>query len=165
MNSEPLGVVAEIAVAITGFTAIAAVLGRRGGGDWTAGERLQFRLLIRTSLMALFASFLPELVGELTANESLIWRSSCAVFGVAMLADVAWFLSHRGGGIITQGQRVLAAVAFVVVASLLGSSAGLPGVARLTFLVGLLFLLAVALYNFVLLLVTGTQPGSDSSRK
>ena len=165
MDSEPLGVIAEIAVAITGFTAIAAVLGRRGGGDWSPSERLQFRLLIRTSLMALFASFVPELVGELTANEHVIWRSSCAVLGWAMLADVAWFLSHRGAGIITQGQRVLAVVAFVVVASLLGSSAGFLDAARLVFLVGLIFLLAVALYNFVLLLVTGTQSESDSSQQ
>ena len=65
--------------------------------------------------------------------------------------------------IVARGQRMLGIVAYSIVAVLLGASAGLLGPARLVFLVGLLHLLAVALHNFVVLLITGSQPDSDGA--
>ncbi len=116
--------------------------------------------------MALFASFAPELVSELAEEENLVWRWSCAALGVALLADVSWFVWFQAGyENLARGQRVLTFLAYFFVAVLLGASAGLLGSARLSFLVGLLFLLAVALHNFVLLLITGTERESANSSR
>jgi hypothetical protein len=164
VDTEPLGVIAEIAIAITGFTAIAAVLDRRGGGALSHQDRIALRVLVRTSLIALFASFVPELLSELAEEENLIWRWSCAVLGVALLADVSWFVWFQAGyENLARGQRVLMFLAYFFVAVLLGASAGLVGSARLSFLVALLYMLAVALHNFVLLLITGTERESANS--
>ena len=61
---DPFTTIAEIAITITGFTAIAAVVGRRVGERWGAGEILQFMVLIRTSVIVVFISFAPAVFSQ-----------------------------------------------------------------------------------------------------
>ena len=157
IDYEPFTTIAEIAIAITGFTAIAAVVGRRVGQEWKTGEILQFMVLIRTSVIVLFLSFAPAVVSHLVSSDDLVWRISSGMLGLALLIDVSWFLSRSKQVTITLGQRSLVITGFIIVTGLFASSAGLVRPFSLAFLVVLLFLLFVAVYNFVLLLVKGTQ--------
>ncbi len=137
--------------------AIAAVVGRRAGQEWRSGEILQFMVLIRTSVIVLFLSFAPAVLSHLVSSEDIIWRISSGMLGLALLIDVSWFVYRSKQVSITFVQRALVTTGFIIVAGLFASSAGLIRPFGLAFLVGLLFLLFVAVYNFVLLLVKGTQ--------
>ena len=110
-HQETLATFAEVAVAITGFTAIAAVFGR-GMGELNHSYRLQLLILVRTSIIVLFFSFLPKLIGELSISTDMVWRVCCGLLGVTMLADVAWFLLSAKKTPITKGQQLLGFLAF-----------------------------------------------------
>jgi len=158
---EILQTIAEVAVAITAFTAIAAVFRRRETG-WAASERLHFLILIRTSVIVLFFSFSPWLLGELPMSSDMAWRASCGLYGVACLFDVAWYLKNAAGTPTTRGQSFLAIMGFVNVGCQLLAAAGLLTPFQLVFVAGLVFLLYVSVHNFILLLVVGLEDQSTA---
>ena len=153
-SPEILQTVAEVEVAITGFTAIAAVFRRRQSA-WNHSERLHFLILMRTSVIVLFFSFLPWLLIQLPFASDAAWRTSCGLLGLAQLIDVSWYLRNAAGTSTTKGQSILAVVGFVSLACQFVAAAGYLGSAQLVFVAGLIFLLYVSIHNFVLLLVIG----------
>jgi hypothetical protein len=157
---EPLSTISEIAIAITGFTAVATVIGTRTGG-WSANDRQRLRVLVRTSLIVLFASFLPELVAELVSDDDLVWRICNGALGIAILADVVWTFTR--GMQPTNLHRFLGLGAVILIVLLIVSAAGVLEAFRLIYLLSLLFMLSVALTNFVELLISSTQrsPSED----
>ena len=152
-NPDILTVIAEVAVTITGFTAIAAVFRRRQGA-WDRPERILFLVLMRTSLIVLFFSFVPWLVGQVVTSVDTVWRTSCGLYGLMQLIDVTWYLRHKAGK-PTRGQKILAPLGFVNVTCQFLVAAGMLGPGQLVFVAGLLFLLYVSIHNFVLLLIIG----------
>lgn len=152
-NPDILNVIAEVAVTITGFTAIAAVF-RRRQGKWDRPEQILFLVLMRTSLIVLFFSFVPWLVSQLVTSADLVWRISCGLYGLMQLIDVTWYLRHKAGE-PTRGQKILASLGFVNVTGQFLVAAGLLGPGQFVFVAGLLFLLYVSVHNFVLLLIIG----------
>lgn len=57
-------VIAEISVALAGFSCIAAAFGRRREGTWSRSERMRLANLLNHSGIALFASLLPLIFGQ-----------------------------------------------------------------------------------------------------
>lgn len=153
-SPEILQTIAEVAVAITGFTAIAAVFKRKQSG-LNASERLHFLILMRTSVIVLFVSFIPWLLGQLPIASETAWRASCGLLGVVQLIDVGWFLRNAAGTPTTKGQSILAVVGFVSIACQFLAAAAYLGLTQVVFVAGLIFLLYVSVHNFVLLLVVG----------
>lgn len=154
-SPQILQTIAEVAVAVTGFTAIAAVFRRIRQGGWDKLEQLHFLILIRTSVIVLFFSFAPWLVGQFPISSDIAWRSCCAFFGTANLVDIAWYMRNAKGTPTTKGQSALAALGLVNVACQVLAATGVLQPAQLVFVAGLIFLLYVSVHNFVLLLVIG----------
>ncbi len=151
-SPDILETIAEVAAAIIGFTAIAAVFRRRQGG-WAAKERLHFLVLIRTSVIVLFFSFSPWLLGQLPISSDVAWRASCGLYGIAQLLDVTWYMRRAAGTPTTRGQSILAILAFVNVVCQFLAAAGFLAPFQLVFVAGLILLMYVSVHNFVLLLV------------
>ncbi|MFT5501525.1 MAG: hypothetical protein ACI88G_001662 [Woeseiaceae bacterium] len=149
-----LETIAEVAIAITGFTAIAAVF-RRRQASWSSKERLHFLILIRTSIIVLFFSFVPWLLGQIEITPDMAWRASCGLFGVAQLADVSWYMRNAADTPTTKGQSILAMLGFANVGVQFLAAAGGIAQVQLVFVAGLILLLYVSIHNFVLLLVVG----------
>jgi hypothetical protein len=145
---------AEVAAAVIGFTAIAAVFRRRQSG-WDTTERLHFLVLMRTSVIVLFFSFVPWLTSQFSIAPDTAWRTSCGLFGIAQLIDVSWYLRNAAGATTTRGQSVLAFMGFVNVACQILAAVGLLGPLHLVFVAGLILLLYISVHNFVLLLIIG----------
>jgi hypothetical protein len=157
-NPDILFVIAEVAVTITGFTAIGAVF-RRRQGKWARPEQVLFLVLMRTSLIVLFFAFVPWLVGQAVTSDDLVWRISCGLYGLMQLIDVTWYLRHKAGE-PTRGQKILAPLGFVNVTSQMLVAAGMLGPGQLVYVAGLLFLMYVSIHNFVLLLIIGLDEES-----
>lgn len=71
--SDALGISAEVAVALTGFTGVVAVFGIGAVHDWNESDRFRLRLLLTSSIMPLGLSLLGLLLMTTTLTEELIW--------------------------------------------------------------------------------------------
>ena len=81
-----LTVMAEVGIALAGFTGLVVVLGRRAHGDWTPAERTQLAILLQTSLAAVFFALLPLLIPRLPFPETAVWRTLTGILSLAMSA-------------------------------------------------------------------------------
>lgn len=151
-STDILQTVAEVAIALAGFSGVVVALGRRDSRDWTSEELLRLRTLVEPSLIALFGSFLPGTIQLVVEPETLVWKSSNAVFCLMGLIGLVRFLMRARLASTTIGQRVL-----VVIVALAVVIAGLSAVDVITqhelvFVSSLILALVVAAYNFILLL-------------
>lgn len=151
-SHDMLQTIAEVAVALTGFSGVVVVLGARGGGSWSGEDLLQLRTLVEPSLLALFASFLPGTIQLAVSSEALAWRLSNGVLGVLGLVALAAFARRSRLAGTTIGQRVLAAVTVAGIGAVFLSAIGVLAHHELVFVLALLVALMVAAYNFLLLL-------------
>ena len=84
--------VAEIAIALTGFTGVVVALGRRDLIDRSPSERFFLRALVYWSLGTLFLSFLPAGLSGLAPATA--WRIAHSTFLVFHTAVFVWFFRH-----------------------------------------------------------------------
>ncbi len=168
-DSDLLQTIAEIAIALTGFTGVVAVLGERGRGKWRAVDLFRFSNLLMTSIAVLFLAFVPILIHKLGAPELTAWRLSSGMAAAYILVAVTRGRSIRR---LPQDEQVEihrpvlgallaihAAVFLLLVASGLGVAySGESG----PFLVGLVWLLAFSVFSFVRLLLL-LQAGSEGA--
>ena len=150
--SDTLSTIAEVSIALAGFTGVVAVLGRRSSGGWSSEELLQLRALVETSLAALFVSFVPGMVSSAVGSETAVWRWSNGFIAGAHLAILLAFFVRARNAAPTVGQKILGSVGAGFVLLHLGAAVGIVAWAAPLFVLGLLGLLFVAAHNFVLLL-------------
>jgi hypothetical protein len=99
--SDALATIAEIAIAVAGFSGIAAVLGRRSQGEWTPLDVFRLRALLLSSFYIVVFCFLPIVLSLTALAPSLVW----------VLSSGAWFAWIAGTTAvrITQARRIAAA--------------------------------------------------------
>jgi hypothetical protein len=84
--------VAQIAIALTGFTGVVVALGRRELAAWAPTERFLLRALLYWSLGTMFLAFVPAALSGVAAGTA--WRLAHAVFAVFHSAVFAWFFQQ-----------------------------------------------------------------------
>jgi hypothetical protein len=78
-----LELLAELAIAVLGFSGVVAVLGRRASGDWTDVDRLRFGAMVRIAALVLVLSLLPSPFRSAGLSESSLW-AWCSGIGTAL---------------------------------------------------------------------------------
>ena len=147
-----LTTVAEVSIALAGFTGVVAVLGNRRKHDWTPEEQLQLRTLVETSLTALFASFAPSVLNLILTSEPAVWRSSNLILGALHSANLLAFLLRAKEATPTASQKSLLGIGIAVILAHFLASVGILPWYVLIFIIGLLQQVFIAALNFVLLL-------------
>ena len=147
-----LTTVAEVSIALAGFTGVVAVLGNRRNHDWSPEERLQLRTLVETSLTALFASFAPSVLYLVLTSEPAVWRSANLFLGALHLANLVAFLRRTTDARPTTSQKALLVIGVAVILFHFLAAGGLVPWYILIFVVGLLQQVFIAALNFVLML-------------
>jgi hypothetical protein len=147
-----LSTLTQVAVALVGFTGVVAVLGHRDQGTWTSAERLQLRVLVETSLTALFASLVPALLFLATASETTVWRLANLVIGVLHVTNFAAFALRARAAPTTTSQRALIVLGVSTIAAHFLAAAGVLPWLEIIFVAGVIQQIYVASHNFVLLL-------------
>ena len=74
-NTEILLTIAEIAIALAGFSGVVAFLGNRAQGEWRSADLIRFKNLLNYSIAALLFSFFPIIFFELGVSEPTAWRT------------------------------------------------------------------------------------------
>jgi hypothetical protein len=97
-GSGILQTIAEVAIAVTGFTGIVVALDERGRATWTGFARARFRILLAGSLAALLLALLPFLLHHNEVPPRTVWSSCSALVAVFMVpmvvVDVRSFRRH-----------------------------------------------------------------------
>jgi len=73
MEESILIVIAEISVALAGFSGVAAAFGRRQQRIWSQGERAKLANLLNHSGIALFASLTPLIFAQAGGFDAGLW--------------------------------------------------------------------------------------------
>jgi hypothetical protein len=87
-----LELLAELSIAVLGFSGVVAVLGRRASGDWADLDRYRFRMMVRIAALVLVLSLLPFPFRSAGFSESSVWGWSS---GIGTLLYVLLFVSYR----------------------------------------------------------------------
>jgi hypothetical protein len=87
---------AEVSIALTGFSGVVVFLGRRASGQWSESDQTRFWSLIESGLMALLMSLLPFAVRQLDSSTTMLWSVCSGVAAVpAVIGFVAWLRRAR----------------------------------------------------------------------
>jgi hypothetical protein len=151
--------VAEIAVAIAGFSGIAAALRHGAAHTWPRADRDRFVDLLTHSGIALFASLIPLVFGyrggldpDLWATSSFFW-ASCGAIGIGMSMRRS---RGRGRALQAPANLVVTGMFFGVLLLQVYNVAVLR--AFWPYLAGLIMNLSFAFMQFMALAIPGVEP-------
>lgn len=89
-SADTLTAISNISIAIAGFSGVVVALTGRSAESFEAVERLNFRILLQVSALALLFSILP-LILHRAFEPALAWRISMILYGVVHFADAGFF--------------------------------------------------------------------------
>ena len=89
-STDTLTAIAGVAIAIAGFSGVVVAMPGRSTGKFGQLERLNFRILLQVSALALFFSILP-LILHRAFDTNDVWRYSMFFYGFVHLVDAAYF--------------------------------------------------------------------------
>tara|TARA_B100001996_G_scaffold331035_1_gene279485 strand:- start:17 stop:496 length:480 start_codon:yes stop_codon:yes gene_type:complete len=153
-----LMVIAEVAVAIAGFSAVVANFSK----NWSARKGKQLHDLLYQSGIVLFASLVPLIMSQQDESE-VLWAISSAMYIFFALVTIAHdFWKERKSGIERRTRLLYASPFFLAIVALainiyLGAQAWL-------YLLALLLNLAFAFFSFVALLKPLIEVEEDTAQ-
>lgn len=170
-DSDLLQTVAEVGIAVAGFSGVVAFLGERARGDWRVVDLFRFNNLLSSSIAASLLSFAPILIFRLGASESNAWRCSSGLIAAYMLIELVRYgrglrrLPEREKVEISPpGRALILAIIVAVLVLQLTAAAGVTYVGESApVLVGLVWLLAFSAFQFVRLLQMLRLKAGDSA--
>ncbi len=91
-----LQTLAEVSVALAGFSGVVSVFGRRRTGEWDPADRLHLSFMLETSLAALFLSILPFALLAAELSPRWTWTVMSGVLAAFLvLVDGAAIYRYR----------------------------------------------------------------------
>lgn len=156
-SHDTLVLLAELAVAIAGFSGVVVALEARGVSQWSASRRFNLRVLLQVSALVVFFSILP-LILERAIEQPASWRVALWAYGLVHLADVSSFILRRPPEVV--GLRRIAQIVGLIfaIASLCIAAFGSLLLAEITYLSMLVWHLGVAAMGFASLLFDDSGP-------
>ena len=150
-DSEVFLTIAELCLALIGFSGVVSVFGRRNEGRWTADEILQLRTLVEPAIAALAGCFVPILLVSFFDDRESLWRASNAcLIVIHMVAFVLFWVRAKADAMTSQ--KIFSAIFLGIVMIQILSVAAIVDIHVVAFLLGLLIGVAVSIHNFYLLL-------------
>lgn len=152
ISEDFLLTMAEIAIALMGFSGVVTALGRRDQGDWTPEEILQLRSQVEPSAVALFGACIPSILALLISDQLLLWRVANGLLAILVgYALIAYYVRTRSAKTV-MSQKVMSTVSAFVLLGIVASALNVIAHHQLTFVSGILLGIAVGVHNFGLLL-------------
>lgn len=93
---DQLATIAEVAIALGGFSALVAIL-QRTGENQSKAEIFRIQMMLEASLFVVALSIAPGVIRELGVSESNVWRISAVLFLIidAAIVIAAWIRGHE----------------------------------------------------------------------
>jgi hypothetical protein len=154
-----LQTLAELFIALVGFTGIVAVLGRRVHGEWSPIERARLESLLTSSVGGVVLALVPVVVALAGVAEGRIWRIGNGICAVLHLLAATRFTSRLGvrQSLDPMAARVTLALlpipAALILAQLAAALGFFPDLGPFVYLATLVWVLIVGMLQFIFLLV------------
>ena len=147
-SHDILVLVAELAVAVAGFSGVVVALERRSVADWSRGEQRHLRILLQVSALAIIFSLFP-LILRRGIDVPAFWSIALSVYGIAHVADVSTFLFRPVPG----ESQIPPTIGFALALFSIGVGAfGSATFAEVTYLCVLVWHLSIAGMGFAFLI-------------
>lgn len=146
-----LTTIAEIAIAIAGFSSVIVALSPKPFSEWNPIDRFNFRILLQVAAVTVFFALFP-LVLHRALSIDVAWRAALIVYGVVHLIDVSSFLFRFPDHLPTIPKITSIIGLSIAILQLAIGAANLTGLIELMYLVGLLWQLAISFMGFALLI-------------
>ncbi len=154
-SNDILTTIAEVAIAIAGFSSIIVALSPRPIGEWSPVERFNFRALLQVAAVVVFFSLIPLVIHRFLSFD-VAWRVALLLYGVVHLADVSTFLFRFPEHLPTV-PKITSVIGFsIAVSQLVIGVFGTINLVELIYLVSLLWQLGISFMGFALL-IYGTR--------
>ncbi len=156
--------IAEIAIALTGFSGVVVALQSRGLGGMSSRARFFLTALLYWSLGTVFLAFTPRLLASF--GPEVAWRVSHGLFALFHLGVFVWvirsMMQQRAQRVYAY--RVVSAIGVVVLATEIAVALGyLQDLAPYTYLLALLWFVFLAAACFVELVIGPASPASEAA--
>jgi hypothetical protein len=148
--------VAQIAIAIAGFSSIVEALSTRHMNHWTDEERYKFRLLLQVSAVAMFSALLPMILVQIL-DEPTAWRVALLIYGVVHLMDIGSFVIKLPAGVPSFVKITLGIGLTIIFSQLFIAISNQSSLVVFIYLVALAWQLFIAFLGFAMLLY-GVRP-------
>jgi len=166
-GSDILTVVAEISVALAGFSGVVVAFRQQGLESWPAHEFVRFRTMLETASYSILFSLLPFLPHHLGVSPESTWTYCSFALSAGLFSFLAVTLMRLRGGI---GQRLSAFWISVYIggcalfaALALVNALGLTGPPQLgLYLAGVFWMLFYSVSLFVRMVLAPGIAGSNS---
>lgn len=167
-DAETLRTIAEVAIAIAGFSGVVVVFGSRAHGSWSSVEADRLWLLLAQALIVTLFAFLPILLHAGGLGARLLFRVSNGLLvpavwaiGVQMAFRQRYFERVKEASLLERGfeYSIFAIGGLISTAQLAHAFGLLPARGPFLFLLALLFLLAASITNFWRLLMDVVMAG------
>lgn len=151
-SQDTLILIAEIGVAIAGFSSVFVALNNKAVRHWSIYQRHNLRVLLQVSALAIFFSLFP-LVFSRAVDGPQVWNWALGVYAAIHIIDVSTFIRKLPANLPTSARitphlgLVLAITALAV--ALLGS----PLLAEVLYLCNLVWHLGIAAMGFTFLVM------------
>ena len=162
LDSETLRTMAELGIALAGFSGIVAVLGRRLQGEWSSLDRARLLGLLIPSFGVVFFSLLPEVIQG--ARAPGLWlRIAHALLAAYQVGGMLFVLIRAGPALFARrADRVVAllllGLGIVLILAQCGVALGFfESFAVPLYVAALVNLLLVSSMNFVFLLFASEE--------
>ena len=156
-DSEVFLTIAELCLALIGFSGVVSIFGRRNKGRWTANEILQLRTLVEPAMTTLAGCFVPILLVSFFDDQVSLWRvSNACLIAIHMVAFVLFWIRAKADAVTSQ--KIMSVIFLGIVMIQILSVAAVVDFHVTAFLLGLLIGVAVSIHNFYLLLFESKLP-------
>jgi hypothetical protein len=93
ISVDHLTTIAEVAIALAGFSALVALLGNRAGRSDPRADAMQLQFMLESSLLVVAFALFPFIPLTLGVSSDLLWRISGGAF---LIADATyWMLTYK----------------------------------------------------------------------
>jgi hypothetical protein len=157
-SHDTLVLIAELAVAIAGFSSIVIAIEGRGVRHWSAVQRFDLRVLLQVSALTIIFSIFPLIVERAVAQPTS-WRLSLWAYGLVHLLDVSTFILRRPPGLDSLHRNAQIVGLALALTSLAVAAYGAPPLTEIVYLSMLVWHLAVAAMGFAFLILGSSEDG------
>jgi len=157
-----LQTLAQLFIALVGFTGIVAVIGRRGQGEWDPLERARLDSLLWSSVGGVLFTLAPLLAAAAHVEPTLAWRAGNGIVAVVHVYGVFRFLHAIGREhwLGTGPERIITVLvpipAALILAQLAAALGWLAELGPFVYAGTLLWVLFVGMLQFIFLLIRPT---------
>lgn len=147
--------VAEVGVALAGFTGIISVLGLRDSREFSEAKQMQAWLMLEFGLGTVFFSLLPFVPANLGASEALIWFISSGTMAMFLAVHLVLIspkildMVKRGAWVMGASSRIdLALICTALIVQVVNLTAFLGPQSYGSYYLGVFIFVCLAADNF-----------------